>query len=133
MRANYFDLIDLPSRIDILYPSSLVIGFIDLCKGYMEIDLCGAYNLVRISKGDEWKTHSNHVMVILNMLWYLSALQKFIVFQYLMNDFFHNYLDDFLVCYMNEIFIFSKSLEEHECYVFFVLNKFKEIGLYAKL
>jgi hypothetical protein len=37
------------------------------------------------------------------MLWYLLALQKIIVFQYLMNDVFHNYLDDFLVCYINDI------------------------------
>jgi len=55
MRANYFGLIDLPSRIDILYPSSLEY-WIDWFVLYMEIDLCGAYNLVCISKGDEWKT-----------------------------------------------------------------------------
>jgi hypothetical protein len=50
-----------------------------------------------------------------------------------MNDVFHNYLDDFLVCYINDVFILSKNLEEHEWHVCFVLNKFKEIGFYAKL
>jgi hypothetical protein len=38
-------------------------------KIYTKIDLCGAYNLVRIWKGDDWKMHSKLVMAILNMLW----------------------------------------------------------------
>jgi len=48
-----------------------------------------------------------------------------------MNDVFYEYLDDFVVCYIDDIFIFSKNLEEHE-HVQLVLDKFKEIGFYAK-
>jgi hypothetical protein len=40
-----------------------------------------------------------------------------IIFQHFMNDVFHEYLDDFVVYYINDIFIFSKNLEEHEQHV----------------
>ncbi len=49
-----------------------------------------------------------------------------------MNDVFYEYLDDIVVCYIDDIFIFSKNLEEHE-HVQLVLDKFKEVGFYAKL
>jgi hypothetical protein len=36
------------------------------------------------------------------------------VFQHLMDDVFHEFLDDFVVCYIDDIFIFSKDLKEHK-------------------
>jgi hypothetical protein len=42
-------------------------------------------------------------------------------------------LDDFMVCHINDILIFSKNMEDHECRVHLVLEKFQEVGLYAKL
>jgi hypothetical protein len=54
------------------------------------------------------------------------------IFQHLMNDVFCEYLDDFVVCYIDDIFIFSKNLEEDE-HIQFVLDKFKEVEFYAKL
>jgi len=56
-----------------------------------------------------------------------------IVFQHMMNDVFCEYLDDFVVCYINDILIFSKSMADHECHVCFVLEKLWEVDLYAKL
>jgi hypothetical protein len=35
------------------------------------------------------------------------------VFQHLMNDIFCEYLDDFVVYYIDDIFIFSKNMEGH--------------------
>ncbi len=46
-----------------------------------------------------------------------------IVFQHLMNNVFHEYLDDFMVYYINDIFIFSKNMEDNECHVCLVLEK----------
>jgi hypothetical protein len=31
-----------------------------------------------------------------------------------MNDVFHEYLDDFMVYYINDIIIFSKNMEDYE-------------------
>ncbi len=56
-----------------------------------------------------------------------------VVFQHLMNDAFREYLDDFVVCYIDEILIFSKSMANHEHHVHLVLEKLQEVELYAKL
>jgi hypothetical protein len=73
-------------------------------------------------------------MAILNMLWCLLALPNALaIFQHLMNDVFCEYLDDFVVCYINDIFILLMNMEDHECHVCLVLEKLWEVGLYAKL
>jgi hypothetical protein len=50
-----------------------------------------------------------------------------------MNDVFREYLDDFMVYYIDNIFIFSKNMEDHECRVCLILKKFKKVGFYTKL
>ncbi len=46
---------------------------------------------------------------------------------------FHEYLDDFVIFYINDILIFSKNMANHERHVCFVLEKFRKIGFHAKL
>jgi hypothetical protein len=91
---------------------------------YTKIDLCGAYNLVHIQKGDEWKTKFktcyNHFEYVVMPFSFTNAL---IVFQRMMNDVFCEYLDDFIVCYIDNILIFSKNMANHECHVHIVLEK----------
>jgi hypothetical protein len=36
------------------------------------------------------------------------------VFQHLMDYVFHEFLDDFVVCHIDDIFIISKNLKKHE-------------------
>jgi hypothetical protein len=50
-----------------------------------------------------------------------------------MNDVFREYLDDFMICYIDDILIFSKNMEDHEFHVCLVLKKFQKVGLYTKL
>ncbi len=50
-----------------------------------------------------------------------------------MNDVFREYMDDFVVYFIDNILIFSKNLEDHERHVCLVLEKFQKVGLYAKL
>ncbi len=42
----------------------------------------------------------------------------------MMNDVFCEYLDDFVVCNIDGIFIFSKNMIDHERHVRLVLEKF---------
>jgi hypothetical protein len=51
----------------------------------------------------------------------------------MMNDVSCEYLDDFVVCYINDIFNFSKNMADHEWHVCIVFQNFWEVGLYAKL
>ncbi len=50
-----------------------------------------------------------------------------------MNNVFHEYFDDFVVFYINHIFIFSKNMGDREYHVCLVLENLLKVGLYAKL
>jgi hypothetical protein len=89
---------------------------------------------VCVPKNDEWKktfricySHFEYVVMPFGLT------NAFVVFQHMMNDVFCEYLDDFVVCYIDDIFIFSKNMANHECHVHFVLEKLQEVDLYAKL
>jgi hypothetical protein len=51
----------------------------------------------------------------------------------MMNNVFRDYLDDFVACYINGIFIFLKTMEDHDHHVHLVLEKLQKVGLYTKL
>jgi len=53
-------------------------------------------------------------------------------FMYLMNKVFMEYLDKFVVIFIDDILVFSKSEEEHEQHLRLVLDKLREHLLYAK-
>jgi hypothetical protein len=53
-------------------------------------------------------------------------------FMYLMNKVFMEYLDKFVVVFIDDILIFSKMEEEHEKHLRLVLEKLKSNQLYAK-
>jgi hypothetical protein len=81
---------------------------------YTKINLHGAYNLVHIRKGGEWKTmfkicydHFEYVVM------FFGLTNAPTIFQHMMNDVIHEDLDDFVVYYFNDIFIFSKNMADH--------------------
>jgi hypothetical protein len=53
-------------------------------------------------------------------------------FMYLMNKVFMEYLDKFVVVFIDDILIFSKTEEEHEKHLRLVLEKLRSNQLYAK-
>jgi hypothetical protein len=83
---------------------------------YAKIDMCRAYNLVHIQESDEWKTTFQtcygHFECVVTFFGITNALDGF---QHLLNiSIFCEYLDGFMVHYIDEIFIFSKNMEDHE-------------------
>jgi hypothetical protein len=54
-------------------------------------------------------------------------------FMYLMNKVFMEYLDKFMVVFIDDILIFSKNEEDHDEHLCVVLQKLRENQLYAKL
>ncbi|CAJ0934458.1 unnamed protein product, partial [Ranitomeya imitator] len=81
---------------------------------FTKINLRGAYNLVRIKQGDEWKTAFNtpegHFEYLV-MPFGLSNAPS--VFQSFMHDIFRNYLDKFMIVYLDDILVFSDDWEYH--------------------
>jgi hypothetical protein len=120
------------------YPLLLISRLLDQfshAKVYTKIDVRETYNLVRIWEGDEWKMEHVHnsvqpFWICCDALW---PYQCSCCFQHMMNHVFCEYLDDFMVCYIDDILIFSKNMVDHERHVCLVLEKLREVGFYAKL
>jgi hypothetical protein len=47
------------------------------------------------------------------------------IFQHIINNFYYEYLDNFVVYYIIDIFIFLKNKEDHEHDVQIILDKFR--------
>ena len=54
------------------------------------------------------------------------------VFMRLMNSVFHEYLDKFVVVYIDDILVYSKTEDEHAEHLRLILTKLREHRLYAK-
>jgi hypothetical protein len=103
-------------------------------KVFSRIDLCLGYYQIRIAKGDEEKTacHTRYGSYeFLVMPFRLTNAPA--TFCTLMNDIFREWLDDFVVVYIDDILIYSGSLEEHEEHLRKMFQRLKENKLYAKL
>jgi RNase H-like domain found in reverse transcriptase/Reverse transcriptase (RNA-dependent DNA polymerase) len=53
-------------------------------------------------------------------------------FQALMNEVFRDYVDNFILLYMDDVWIFSRSEEEHKQHVEMVLQRLRDEKLFAK-
>lgn len=119
------------------YPLPLIsdlIRTLGQAKIYTALDLRVAYNLVRIRKGDEWKTafktRFGHFEYLVMPFGLTNAPQ---VFQSMMDTLFRPFLHKFVVIYLDDIMIFSKDPTEHEAHVRLVLKILREHKLYCKL
>jgi hypothetical protein len=56
-----------------------------------------------------------------------------VVFMCLMNGVFRNYLDKFVIVFLDDVLVYSKIEEEHEQHLRMVLQVLREHQLYAKL
>jgi hypothetical protein len=54
-------------------------------------------------------------------------------FMYLMNMVFMEYVDKFVMVFIDDILVYSKSEEEHEEHLHLALQRLQEHRLYAKL
>jgi hypothetical protein len=109
------------------YPLPLILELLEQlgsAKIFIKIELRGAYNLVQVKEGDEWKTtfrtRYGHFEYLVMPFGLTNAP---IVFQHMMNDIFWEYLDHFVVIYLDDILIYSKNEEEHNHHVCCVLSK----------
>ena len=118
------------------YPLPLIPELLDRLRTgrvFSKIDLRGAYNLVRIRPGDEWKTafRTRYGLFEYRVMPF-GLTNAPAVFQHMMNDIFREYLDQFMVAYLDDILIYSPDLDTHAQHVRLVLTKLREYGLYAK-
>jgi hypothetical protein len=118
------------------YPIPRIEDLFDQMKGagvFSKIDLRFGYHQLRIWESDISKTAFRtrygvyEYTVISFGLTNASAY-----FMYLMNKVFIEYLDKFVVVFIDDILIFSKIEEEHEKHLRLVLENLRSNQLYAK-
>ena len=119
------------------YPLPLISELLErlrTAKIFTKLDLRGAYNLVRIRQGDEWKTafrtRYGHFEYLVMPFGLCNAPATF---QHFVNDVFRDMLDQFVIIYLDDILIFSENLEQHRIDVCKVLQRLREHQLYLKL
>ena len=103
-------------------------------KWFTAIDIRDAYYRIRMKEGEEWKT-------AFRTRWGLYEYQVMpfgltnapASFQALINDTLREYLDDFVLAYLDDILIYSLTYEEHVQHVRKVLTKLREKDLPVKL
>ena len=99
---------------------------------YSKIDLRHAYHLIRIQEGDEWKTAFCTRYESLEWCVMPFGLTNApAAFQCLMNTVFLNLLDTCVLVYLDDILIYSDTLEEHCCHIHEVLLWLQNNKLYA--
>jgi hypothetical protein len=120
-----------------MYPFSRIDDLFDLLKGgcvFSKIDLRSGYHQLKIRASDISK-----ITFITRYGLYEYTFMSFgltdapAYFMYLMNKVFMEYLDKFVVLFIDNILIFFKNEEEHDEHLCLVLQKLRENQLYTKL
>ena len=119
------------------YPLPLISELFDRLKNakyYTRLDMQDAYNQLRVASGDEWKTafrtRYGHFEYLVMPFGLTNAPASF---QAYANDCLHDFLDLFCVVYLDDVLIFSETLEEHISHVKQVLSHLRDYGLTCKL
>ncbi len=101
-------------------------------KVFTKLDLRNAYHLVRIREGDEWKTAFNTPRDTMNTWSFRSGLPTPLVFQGMVNSVLGDMINRFVFVYLDDILIFSPSLQVHTQHVRQVLQRLLENQLFVK-
>ncbi|KAJ1171611.1 hypothetical protein NDU88_003471 [Pleurodeles waltl] len=119
------------------YPLPLIPVLLDQLRHstvYTKLDLRGAYHLVRVKEGDEWKTAFKTKFGLFEYtVMPFGLCNAPAAFQFFINEVLHEFLDVCVIVYIDDILIYSKNSEEHTQHVRAVLSKLKENHLFAKL
>ncbi|CAJ2634448.1 unnamed protein product [Trifolium pratense] len=119
------------------YPLPRIDDLMDQLVGacvFSKIDLRSGYHQIRVKTEDipktAFRTRYGHYEYSVMPFGVTNAPGVFMEY---MNRIFHSFLDRFVVVFIDDILIYSKSEEEHEEHLRIVLQVLKEKKLYAKL
>jgi hypothetical protein len=119
------------------YPLPRIVDIFDQLKDekvFSKTDLRSGYHQVRIKEEDISKTafstrYGHYEFTVVPF----GLSNAPVVFMCLMNSVFREYLDKFVIVFLDEIIIYSKSEEKHEHHLRMVLQVLREHQLHAKL
>nr|GFC70832.1 putative reverse transcriptase domain, aspartic peptidase domain protein [Tanacetum cinerariifolium] len=118
------------------YPLPRINDLFDQLQGAMhfcKIDLRSGYHQLRVKEQDisktAFRTRYGHYEFLVMPFGLTNAPA---VFMDLMNRIFREFLDKFVIVFIDDILVFSKSKEEHEDHLRTVLQTLQQEKLYAK-
>ena len=118
------------------YPLPCIDALFDQLRGdkvFSKIDLQSGYHQLRIKEEDIEKTafstrYGHYEYVVMSF----GLTNAPAVFMEAMNRMLHEYLDVFVVVFIADILVYSKSEEEHEHHLSLVLDALRKNKFYAK-
>jgi hypothetical protein len=118
------------------YPLPRIEDLFDQMKGasvFSKIDLRSGYHQLKIRESDIPKTTFRTWYGLYEYtVMFFGLTNASAYFMYLMNKVFMEYLDKFVVVFIDGILVFSKTEEEHKKHLRLVLEKPRSNKLYAK-
>ncbi|XP_019085455.1 PREDICTED: uncharacterized protein LOC104715163 [Camelina sativa] len=118
------------------YPLPRIDELLDQLRGaswFSKIDLASGYHQISIAEQDVMKTafqtrYGQYEFVVMPF----GLTNAPATFMRLMNEVFHDYLDQFVIIFIYDILIYSRSAEEHAEHLKKVLERLREMKLFAK-
>ena len=119
------------------YPIPLVRETLSRIHGkqyFTKLDIVGAFNRIRIAEGHEWKTaFSTRYGQFECLCMPFGLCNAPATFQSVINDTLRDYLDDFCSAYLDDVLIFSDTLQDHERHVRLVITRLEAAGLFIDI
>jgi hypothetical protein len=101
---------------------------------FLKVDLRSGYHQIMIREKDIPKTaFSTRYSLYEYLVMSFGLITASAHFMYLINSIFMEELDKFVVVFIDDILVFSKSKREHEEHLCIVLQRLRDHQLYAKL
>nr|GFC48390.1 putative reverse transcriptase domain-containing protein [Tanacetum cinerariifolium] len=138
---------DTTSEVPSIHDQPIVFEFLDVfpdelpgippvregAMHFSKIDLRSGYHQLRVKEQDVSKTafrtrYGHYEFLVMPF----DLTNTPAVFMDLMNRIFHEFLDKFVIMFIDDILVFSKSKEEHEDHLRTVLQTLRQEKLYAK-